>query len=388
MRYNFDEAFDRSVFPGKWMGNDGVTIPMSIADMDFPLMPEVQEAIKKVVDRRDFGYQFMTKDHFEPIIEWIKKRTGEDVPREYLLDAPGVVYAMRCSMYALTEPGDKIVIQTPLHTPSIKSASMMGRIPLKNWLIYKDGKYTMDFDNLEKHFKDGAKVLMMCAPNNPTGRVWTKEEMDTVAYLADKYNVYVVADEIHRDILWDGNKHISPSSIPLLKDRCVSVISTSKTFNMGGFHIGTAIIPNPEIRQKFKDMLYNFGYACGMPTILDKEAQTAAYIHGEEWYKEMLSYIEGNFDLALSYLDGTPIHASKPEATFILWADITELKLNTPDLWDTMKNKWKVIGDPGSYYDTKDYADYNGPEHHVRINLATQRVNVEKAFDRIRKSLK
>lgn len=388
MRYNFDEPFDRSVFPGKWMENDGITIPMSIADMDFPLMPEVQEAIKRAVDRRDFGYQIMTDDHFAPIIEWIKKRTGEAVPREYLLDTPGVVYTMRCSMYALTEPGDKIVIQTPLHTPSIKSASMMGRIPLKNRLIYEDGKYTMDFDDLEKYFKDGAKVLMMCAPNNPTGRVWTKEEMDTVAYLADKYNVYVIADEIHRDILWNGNKHISPSSMPLLKDRCVSVISTSKTFNMGGFHIGTAIIPNPEIKQKVREMLYNFGYACGMTTILDKEAQTAAYTYGEEWYKEMLSYIEGNFDLALSYLDGTPIHASKPEATFILWADITELNFNTSDLRNIMKNEWKVIGDPGSYYDTKDYQNYKGQEHHVRLNLATQRANVEKAFDRIRKSFK
>lgn len=387
MKYNFDEAFDRRPTGVKWLGAGDEAIVLTVADMDFPLMPEVGQAVKDTIDKRDFGYQIMKDYHYDAILAWIKKRTGEDVPREHLIDTPGVLYTMRCSMYALTEPGDKIVIQTPLHTPSIKSASMMGRIPMKNWLIYKDGRYTMDFDHLEKCFREGAKVLMMCAPNNPTGRVWTKEEMDTVAELANKYNVYVVADEIHRDILWDGNKHISPTSMPLLKDRSIGVISTSKTFNMGGFHMGTAIIPNPEIRQKVKDMLYNFGYACGMPAIIDREAQHAAYIHGEEWYQQMLSYAEGNIELALDYLDGLPVTARKPDGTFLLWVDITALDVDSAGLKDLMK-KWQVFGDPGSYYDTKDYMDYTGKEHHMRINLATQRKNVEEAFDRIRKSFK
>lgn len=389
MKYNFDEPFDRRPLSGKWasaIGND--IIPLTVADMDFPLMPEVGQAIKAAADQRDFGYQGMKEHHFQAVLDWIKKRTGEDIPREYLLNTPGVLYTMRCAMYAVTNPGDKVVIQTPLHTPSIKSASMMGRISMKNWLIYKDGKYTMDFDHLEKCFREGAKVLMMCAPNNPTGRVWTQEEIDTIAQLANKYNVYIIADEIHRDILWDGNKHISPTSMPSIKDRSISVISTSKTFNMGGFHIGTAIIPNVELRDKVRDMLYNFGYACGMPTVLDREAQTAAYTQGETWYQEMMSYVEGNISLALDYLDGLPIHAQKPDGTFLLWVDITELGINNEQMWNLMRNTWKVTGDPGSYYDTKDYQAYKGLEHHIRINLATQRALVEEAFDRIRKSFK
>lgn len=386
VKYNFDEAFARSPFSCKWLdGKDGI-IPMTVADMDFPLMPEVCQAVKEAVDNRDFGYQFMQEHHYEAILNWIKNHAGDDVPREHIIDTPGVLYTMRCSMYALTKPGDKIVIQTPLHTPSIKSASMMGRIPMMNRLVYKDGQYTMDFDHLEQCFKDGAKVLMMCAPNNPTGRVWTKQEMDTVAYLANKYNVYIVADEIHRDILWNGVKHISPTAMDSIKDRSVGVISTSKTFNMGGFHIGTAIIPNETIRQKVKDQIYAFGYSCGMPAVIDREAQTAAYTKGEVWYKEMLSYVEGNLDLALEYLDGLPITAKKPEGTFILWIDIQELGLDNDGLWNLMRNEWKVLGDPGSFYDTKDYLDYKGPEHHVRLNLATQRKLVETAFDRIRKS--
>lgn len=386
MNYHFDEIFDRRKTGAKWMSAKEGMIPMTVADMDFPLMPEVGQAIKEAVERRDFGYQTMQAYHYDAIRSWIRKRTGEEIPGEYLLDTPGVLYTMRCSMYALTEPGDKIVIQTPLHTPSIKSASMMGRIPLKNWLIYKDGHYTMDFDHLEKCFQEGAKVLMMCAPNNPTGRVWTAEEMDTIAELANRYDVYVIADEIHRDILWDGNRHISPTSMEALKDRSISVISTSKTFNMGGFHIGTAIIPNPRIREKVKEQLYVFGYACGMPTVIDREAQTAAYLYGEEWYQQMLSYLEQNIELALDYLEGLPVTACKPQGTFLLWMDISQLGLDNAGMWDLMRNKWGVTGDPGSYYDTKDYQAYTGQEHHIRLNLATRRVLVEEAFDRIRKS--
>ena len=157
---------------------------------------------------------------------------------------------------------------------------------------------------------------------------------------------------------------------------------------MGGFHIGTAIIPNEEIRNKVRDMLYNFGYACGMPTVLDREAQTAAYEFGEDWYQEMMSYVEGNIHLALDYLDGLPIRAKKPEGTFLLWVDISDLNINNEEMWDLMRNKWEVTGDPGSYYDTKDYQDYKGLEHHIRINLATQRANVDEAFTRIRKYFK
>ena len=388
MRYDFDKPFDRSRTGMKWMGVPEGTIPMTVADMDFPLMPEVAAAVKSAADRGDFGYQTLRRADYEAVQDWIRRRTGELLPLETLLNTPGVLYTMRCSMYALTKPGDKVVIQTPLHTPSIKSASMMGREPLKNWLLYQNGRYTMDLDHLEACFRAGARVLMMCAPNNPTGRVWTKAEMDAVAELANRYDVYVVSDEIHRDILWDGNRHLSPTSMPALRDRSVSVISTSKTFNMGGFHIGTAIIPNEAIRAKVRDQLYAFGFSCGMPSVIDRDAQTAAYRFGEEWYRQMLSYIEGSFAAALSYLDGLPVTAQKPEGTFLLWLDISQLGLDNAGMWDLMRNKWRVIGDPGSYYDTADYQTYTGPEHHIRLNLATQRVHVEEAFDRIRKSFR
>lgn len=387
MKYCFDEMFDRRVTGAeKWYGISDENISMTIADMDFPLMPEVGQAIKETVNKREFGYLEMKEENYNVILSWIQRRTGERVPREYLIDTPGVLYTMRTAMYALTEPGDKVIVQTPLHTPSIATASMNGRIPLKNRLIYQDGDYMMDYDNLEQCFRDGGRVLMMCAPNNPTGRVWSKEELDKVAELVNKYDAYLLVDEIHRDIIWEGNKHISPSSMPNLAERTVAAFSTSKTFNMGGFHIGSAIIPSKEIRDKVIKQFYSFGYSCGRPTVIDMAAQTAVYSKGEEWYKQMLTYVEGNIDLALEYLEGLPLHASKPQGTFLLWADISDLRADRDKLCNIMQDQWKVLCDPGSYYDTKDYREYKGMEHHIRFNLATQRMHVEQAFDRIRKS--
>ncbi len=299
-----------------------------------------------------------------------------------------MLYAARTALHTLTAPGDKVIVQTPLHTPSITSASLLGRIPLENRLIYENGKYRIDYDNLEECFKSGAKVLMMCAPHNPTGRVWTKEELLRVGEIVKRYNGYIISDEIHSDIVWGENKHISPSQIPDISDRTVAVFSTSKTFNMGGFHIGTAIIPNAELREKIVKQFYSYGHVCDRPTVLCIAAQTAAYTYGEGWLSEMLAYVENNFKLTLEYLSGLPIEASHPEGTFLLWADITKLGLNADELKEVMFNKWKVVCDPGSYYDSKDYALYHGPEHHIRFNLALPRTQLEDALERIRKNLK
>ena len=231
MRYDFDTVVDRkSLGAEKWKGLPEGTIAMSVADMDFSLMPEVVEEIKKAAEKGEFGYVALNDKDYKAVIDWVKKRRGVDINPSHLVGTPGVLYSARTAMYSLTKPGDKVVVQTPLHTPSIATASMLGRIPVINELIYKDGKYYIDFDHLESCFKNGAKVLMMCAPNNPTGRVWTREELETIGEIVSKYNGYVVSDEIHADIIWEGHKHISPVDIPSLADRSVAVFSTSKTF--------------------------------------------------------------------------------------------------------------------------------------------------------------
>lgn len=389
MNYNFDAVVDRrSSRASKWTYAPEGTIPMTVADMDFRLAPEVIDAIKEAADRGESGYVSIGEADYQAVIDWVKDINGTEIKREHLISTPGVLYAARTAMYALTEPGDKVVVQRPLHTPSISTASMLGRIPMINSLVYENGKYTVDFNDLEQCFKDGAKVFMICAPNNPTGRVWTREELQNIAYLANKYNVYVVSDEIHRDIVWGDNHHISPTELPELADCSVAVFSTSKSFNMGAYHIGSAVIPNADIRKKVVSRFYEHGHACDRPSLLCIAAQTAAYTKGKDWFKAMKSYVGENIRLARDYLADLPIRPNDPEGTFLLWIDIADLGFDAAKLRDVMENDWKVMCDPGSYYDTKDYMDYTGLEHHMRMNLAAPRPLVEEALDRIRKYFK
>lgn len=387
MIYDFDEVRVRKN-TAKWgLANQIGAIGMGVADMDFKLAPEIIEALKECAELGEFGYSGMMGGDYKAITDWLEYR-GYQVPRKHLICTPGVLYSARAAMYMLTEPGDKVIVQTPLHTPSIATSTMEGRISVVNKLKLVNGRYEMDFEDLENCFKQGARVLMMCAPNNPTGRVWTMEELKTVASLVIKYDAYIVCDEIHRDIIWPGYRHVSPSELPELADRVVCVFSTSKTFNMGGFHIGTAIIPNDELRERFIKKLYTWGHTCDRPSMMCQAAQKAAYNNARGWYEEMMSYVSTNIDMALDALSDLPIHASRPEGTFLLWADVSELNMKTMDLREALLNEIKVLCDRGVIYDTHEYQNVNPMEHHVRINMATTHANVEEAFDRIRKYFK
>lgn len=387
MDYNFDEVRNRKN-TAKWgMATNLGCIGMGVADMDFKLAPEIIAGINECAELGEFGYTGFTGKDYKAVTDWLAYR-GKTVPREHIVPTPGVLYSARAAMYMLTNEGDKVIVMTPLHTPSIGTAGMQGRIPLKNRLKYVNGRYEIDFDDLENCFKSGARVLMMCAPNNPTGRVWTMDELKQIAALVLKYDAYIVCDEIHRDIIWEGYEHISPTELPEIADRTIAVFSTSKTFNMGGFHVGSAIIPNPELRDRFKKQFYLWGHTCERPSTIDLAAQTAAYNSARGWYEEMMKYVGKNIDLALDYISDLPIHAQHPEGTFLLWVDVSEMNLHTMQLREVMLNEWKVFCDRGVIYDTYEYASVDPLEHHVRINLATTRANVDEAFDRIRRYFK
>jgi len=384
MNYNFDEQRNRSTTE-KWL--DVATtgaLAMGIADMDFALAPEIAEAVKQCAEDGEFGYKKMSDYDYQAVSDWLKYRSGVEVPREEILATPGVLYSARTALYALTNKGDKVIVNTPLHTPSIATASMLDREAILNPLLYRDGKYYIDFDRLEASFKEGAKVMMLCAPHNPTGRVWTLDELKNIATLVNKYGAYLITDEIHRDIVWDGHRHISPTEMPQLRDRSVAVFSTSKTFNMGGFHIGSAIIPNPEIKEIVRRRFYNYGHVCGRPSMVCIAAQTAAYTKGKRWFSEMMDYVGKNIDLAIEGLADLPIRATRPEGTFLLWIDVSELNMRSMDLLKVMETEWKAVCDRGIMYDTPDFVGKNPIEHHLRMNLATPRKNVEAAIERIR----
>lgn len=386
--YNFDTFPERRQTNAcKYLGVPEDFIAMSVADMDFPLPPEISEALHRRVDIGNNGYSMMVDEDYQAIIDWCRKLHGVTIERRHLLATPGVLNTMRCSLYAMTEPGDKAVVVLPLHTPSIRSAAMMNRVKCESWMKRtSDGGYTFDFADLESHFQAGAKVLMLCNPHNPTGRVWTLEELTKLAELAIKYDVKVISDEIHRDLIHPGNKHIILSELPGMQERTVTVFSGSKTFNIGGCHIGSAVIANDDLREKIRTKLYEFGHECGRPPVYSLAVQTAAYQHGEAYLKELLKYLQQNIDLAMEYLAGLPVKCLKPQASFLLWVDCSELNLNTQQLNDLFFRAG-ITADPGHYYDTYQINSYTGKQHHFRLALGMPRSVLEKAMSNLRKAI-
>lgn len=371
----------------KYMDIDDDLVPMSVADMDFVVPPEIREALHKRIDSANYGYTMMTDEDYQAIIDWCFKRHGAVIPQSSLLATPGVLNTMRCSMYALTDPGDKVLVILPLHTPSIRSASMMGRIRCESRMIESDdGFYTFDFADIEKHFQNGAKVLMLCSPHNPTGRVWRQHEMEQLSQLVKKYDVHVVSDEIHRDLIHPGNKHIILGDMPGMAERTITVFSASKTFNLGGCHIGSAVIADPDLKEKVRSALYDFGHECGRPPVFSLAAQTAAYQHGEAYLEELLKYLNKNIDLAMEYLSGSPVKIIRPEASFLLWADCRQLGLNTMQL-NALLARAGIVADPGHYYDTDRIQDYCGQQHHFRLAVAVPRQLLEPALASLRNVL-
>lgn len=386
--YNFDKVYKkREVGNCKWMVEDGC-IALSVADMDFASPPEVTSALIERVSTGLYGYEMMTEKDYQAIIDWRLKRHGEVIKREHLLATPGVLNTMRASLYALTNEGDKVIVMPPLHTPSITTASMRGRVCVEVSMLEDNGYYTLDYAGIEKAFKDGAKVLMICSPSNPTGRVWTREELTRLSEIVIKYNGYVIADEIHADIVYSGHKFTSLNTIPGMEDRAICVFSPSKTFNFGGFHIGSAIIKDDNLRNKIKDILYETGNVCGRPTAMSICAQTTAYTKGGAWLDELLKYLESNIDYVVSELKGTPLKAYKPEASILMWIDCSSLNLTTSE-YNALMKKAGIMPDPGHYYimDNHKIDAYEGMQDHFRINIAAPRSVLEEAIKRLKSVL-
>ena len=389
--FDFDTNFNalRGAGNCKWDVPQGV-IPMSVADMDFQSPPVVVEALQKRIATGLFGYEVLTEADYDAIIQWRKTRHGETIPREHLLATPGVLNTMRAAIYALTKEGDGVIVMPPLHTPSITSASMRNRrcieVPM---LEDADGYYTLDFAGLEDAFRGGARVLNICSPNNPTGRVWTMEELTQLADLLTRWDAYAIADEIHSDIIYGGKQHISLRTLPDMGQRVISVFSPSKSFNFGGFHIGSAVIADPALRKRVTEILYESGAVCGRPGAIAIAAQTAAYTQGGPWLDALLRYLEGNIDYTLDVLKDTPLRAQRPEATCLMWVDCRALNLDTA-AYNALVEKAGVFPDPGHYYfmDNHKIGGYTGMQSHFRMNIATPRAQLAEALDRLCKCLK
>lgn len=386
MRHNFDEIINRrgsdcKKYEAASYPED--VIPMWIADTDFAVAKEISDVIIERAKHPCFGYPVESFEFEEAAARWERVRFGWDVDPHWVKYSNGVLPFLMYAIRALTYPGDHVIIQPPVYPPFSAIVRNNGRQLKENQLIQdENGKYQIDFEDLEAKLKDPrAKVFVMSNPHNPAMRAFTLEELTRIGNLCLKYNVFVVADEIHCDLTYKGYKHIPFGSIcEEFANNCMVLINPSKTFNIAGFRTGAAIIPNDQIRENIQiTIVNNKNYG---RTIFGMSTFITAYTKCDYYADELMEYLQGNRDLVMSYLkERIPrIKLAEPEATYLLWLDCRDLNMTQEELKAFMFSRAKLGLNDGSTFGT-------GGTGFMRMNIACPRSTVEQALERLERAV-
>lgn len=353
-------------------------LPLWVADMDFKSPKAVIDALQERVAHGIYGYNGDLEEYYVSIINWMKKRHGWLVEKDWIVHTPGVVTAIAIAIQAFTLPGDEVIVQPPVYFPFFSSVLHNGRQLVKNSLIFDGEKYQMDFEDLEnKVKKKRAKLLILCSPHNPVGRVWTKEELRTLGELCVKHNVKIISDEIHSDLIYRNYNHTPFASLSkAFAEQSIVCTAPSKTFNVAGIENANIIIVNKEMRRDYTSVLYSNGLKS--PNTFGIVALKAAYAHGEKWLEAVMDYIEENFKYLNEFLmENLPeVKVNTPEGTFLVWLDFSKVITEYTELESKLKEEAHVILNQG-------YTFGKEGEGYVRINLACSRKILEEALNRI-----
>ena len=390
MKYNFNERIDRSEnHSAKWaememkFGRSDL-IPMWVADMDIKAAPEIVESMKKKVEQEIFGYVYRPDSYYKTATEWLKKRFGYEISPSSLIHSPGVVPSMSILVKMLTKTTDKILIQTPVYPPFASAVKDNGRELVENPLIKDEkGYYTIYFEDLEKKLSlDEVKLLILCNPHNPVGRVWKKEELLKMGELCKKYNVRILADEIWRDLIMPGYKHTPMASLSKdIEDITITLFSPTKSFNLAGLQASFATFPRAEERKEFDNILGQMDVKRNNPFSL--VAFETAYEKCEDWLEELILHIDGNMQYVVDFISEKlpEIKVVKPEGTYLMWLDFNGTKIPQDKIQEFLINEAKVAMNDGGSFGS------NG-KGFARMNVACPRYMVEEAMERIEKALK
>lgn len=380
MKYNFDkEVCRKGSNCSKWDSVSNDVIPLWIADMDFEVPKEVRENIEKRLQHEVFGYTFIGDSYYDAVTSWMKEIHDWDIKREWIKFVPGVVPGLSFLIAALTNPGDEIIVQTPVYHQFFNVIRNNGCKVIENQLINNNGYYTMDYEDLEAKINHSTKMIILCSPHNPVGRVWTKEELRKVSDIALRNNVLVVCDEIHSDIVFGHNKHNVFSTISKeAEENCVICTAPNKTFNIAGLKTANFIIPNKDIRDKFDIYLEKVHITA--PTIFGAIAQESVYNYGQEWYRELIKYLNDNIEFVVDFINTRipKLKVVKPEGTYLLWVDFSAIKMDSEERNNRLINEAGLVFNKGSVFG-------KCGENYERINIATQRDILKDAMNRLEK---
>ena len=381
--YNFDKLVDRKGtecikwdLVGKVYGSDDV-IPLWIADMDFEILPELQEAMVKRASHPSFGYTIPAPAYRENIIKWNKERNGLELAKEDIVGIPGVVTAIAFALNALTKDGDKILINTPVYNPFASTIKGLNRELVTSSLKCEGTKRVMDFADMEEKMKDGVKMMILCNPHNPIGRVWTKEELNQLVELCAKYNVYLFSDEIHSDICYGGHKHCSILTVSeKAKEIAFCAMAPSKTFNIAGLKSSMFMIQNPEIREKIQANINAFHIGIDL---MAYKATEVCYGYGAQWVDELNEYLYENAKFVTEFCETQlpKVKTFVPDGTYLMWLDYSEYGLTQEELMDKLKTEAKVGMNSGATYGDEGVG-------FARLNIGCPKFLLEKAMNQIK----
>jgi len=390
MKPDFDEIIDRKNtnclkydFAASYGKPEGI-MPLWIADMDFRTSEHVIAALTKACQHGIFGYSEGTESYYASVQQWFACRHNWQTKKEWIVKTPGVVYAMCTAIRALTEKGDAILIQPPVYPPFFHSVLDNDRVLITNPLICKNNRYEMDLDDFEnKIIKHKIKLFMFCSPQNPTGRVWTPEELTKMADICLKHGVIIFSDDIHADFTYTGHTHHFLAGLkPAYQDITITCTAPSKTFNLPGLQVSNIFIPNAELREAFRKEINRTGYS--QLNSLGLAACEAAYKEGGPWLDALLEYLQGNLHYLKSFLkDNIPqIKPVETEGTYLAWLDCSGLNFkDQKELDDFMVNKANLWLNSGTSFGSEGL-------HFQRLNFACPRITLEKALSNLKKAVK
>lgn len=382
MSYNFDQVISRlGTNSAKWdgvvdsLGEDMVVI--SVADMDLQAPPQVVEKVSEMARHGIYGYTDPFPPYYQTVQKWLDRAYGWSVPQEWIVFSPRIIQAVSIMIQRFTEPGDRILMHTPAYQPIANAVELNDRELVESRLQLKDGRYEIDFEAMEQQMQAGVKMVLLISPHNPTGRVWTKCELERIAELCITYDALIVSDDIHADFIHEGHEHTIIAKLSeQIADRSIICTSPGKTFNLASLEIANIVIPNKELRERFQQGLRQAGIH--NPTFFAPPALEVAYTECDDWLNELRNYITDNISFTEDFFaEHMPeLEIVKAEGTYLLWVDCRSISNHESDLIEWIQNNSRVSVSFGTSFG----ADGEG---FIRLNIGAPRAVLQEAFERM-----
>lgn len=355
-------------------------IPLWVADMDFAAPEAVINALRARAEHPLYGYTLYPDSAFSALMDWQQRIHDWSVSREQIMFCPGVVPSLYAAVQAFTQPGDAVIIQPPVYFPFFSAITDSGRRVLENPLRLEAGLYSIDFAHLQQCAREGAKLLLLCSPHNPVGRVWREDELQELLRIAREYDLIILSDEIHADLIFDGHRHIPLATLALANESVITAVAPSKTFNIPGLGLSALIAANASHRQALQRVFDGLHVSASNPFSI--AAFTAAYRHGEPWRDALMLYLRATCDAVIAYVEAflPELRVLAPEGTYLMWLDCRALGLSDEQLPQFFIEHAGVGLSPGHIFGTQGSG-------YMRLNIASPRAIIMTALAQIRVAL-